>query len=189
MVQENTYENLAPKLLVAMPTLKDSYFERTVVLLCDYTQESAFGLVINVPSEIEITEILVQQLDFSTDIEVPLLIGGPVKPDSLWVIHSSDYEGETTSHVTPKIRMSALPEILIALDEQEGPQTFHLGCGYAGWGPKQLDHEIQEGAWWLLDMDANLVLHTDYRSRWNIALQHIGIDPISASYFQTGSSV
>ncbi len=177
-------EELTPGLLVAMPSLKDPYFEKTVILLCNYTQESAFGLVINNPSSIQIKDILSEQFEAKEELTNPLLLGGPVQPESLWAIHSSDFTGNTTSKVTATIHISSIQEVLSALVQGEGPHYYHLGCGYAGWGEEQLDREIQEGAWWLTELDVNLVLEMPYSERWENILQQIGIDPFTTSFLK-----
>ncbi len=175
-------EELAPGLLVAMPSLKDPYFEKTVILLCNYTAESAFGLVVNNPSSIRIKDIIVSDLEFKEDLTAPLLLGGPVQQESLWAIHSRDFSCETTSQVSPAICISGIHEVLGALARQEGPSQYHLGCGYAGWSPGQLDREIEEGAWWLTSLETEFVLDMPYGERWEAILKKIGIDPLSSFY-------
>ncbi|MBF0278508.1 MAG: YqgE/AlgH family protein [SAR324 cluster bacterium] len=178
-------EEIVPGLLVAMPVLKDSYFEKTVILLCNYTEESAFGLVINTPSTIRIKDIIASDLEFKNELTDPLLLGGPVQKESLWAIHSDDFSCESTSNVSSSISISAIHEVLGALARGEGPEKYLLGCGYAGWAPGQLDREIEEGSWWLTSLDTEYVLDMPYSDRWDAALKKIGIDPLS-SFFNTG---
>lgn len=181
-------EELAPGLLVAMPALKDPYFEKTVILLCNYTEETAFGLVINNPSTIQIKEILSENIDLTENMNCPLLVGGPVQPESLWAVHSSDFSASSTSKIAESVYISSIQDVLLSLVRGQGPQKYHLGCGYAGWGPEQLDREIQEGAWWLSPLDSHLVLSMPYDQRWEAALKQIGIDPLTASFMPTGES-
>ncbi|MBF0287875.1 MAG: YqgE/AlgH family protein [SAR324 cluster bacterium] len=175
-------EELTPGLLVAMPSLKDPYFEKSVILLCNYTPESAFGLVVNNPSSIRIKDIIVSDLEFKDNLNSPLLLGGPVQQESLWAIHSEDFSCDTTSQVSPDISISGIHEVLGALAREEGPNHYHLGCGYAGWAPGQLDREIEEGAWWLTSLETEFVLDIPYSERWESILKKIGIDPLSSFY-------
>ena len=78
---------LAPGILVALPNLHDPYFSKTAILLCNYNEEGAFGLVMNHPSDLKVTEILKEEFQNHNDLEVPLLIGGPVQPESFWAVH------------------------------------------------------------------------------------------------------
>ena len=178
-------EQTLPGLLVAMPSLKDSYFEKTVILLCNYTAESAFGLVINKPSSIQIKDIIASNVEGKDTLTEPLLMGGPVQQESLWTIHSNDFEGETTSNISETLGISAIHEVLHAVFEQEGPQHYLLGCGYAGWAPGQLDREIEEGAWWLTALELEFVLELPYEERWEALVKKIGIDPLEG-FFASG---
>jgi putative transcriptional regulator len=178
-------EDLTPGLLVAMPALKDSYFEKTVILLCNYTEESAFGLVINNPSSIRIKDIIASDLKFKDDLTAPLMLGGPVQQESLWAIHSHEFSCDTTSEVSPAISISAIHEVLSAIARKEGPGKYLLGCGYAGWAPGQLDREIEDGAWWLTPLETKFVLEMPFDERWDEILKQIGIDPLS-SFFHSG---
>lgn len=178
-------EEIVPGLLVAMPSLKDSYFEKTVILLCNYTEESAFGLVINKPSAIPIKEIIASDVQGKEALTAPLLMGGPVQQESLWAIHSSDFESETTSKVSASLGISAIHDVLHAILEQKGPQHYLLGCGYAGWGLGQLDREIEEGSWWLTALALEFVLELPYTERWEALVKKIGIDPLEG-FFDSG---
>lgn len=179
-------ESLTPGILIAMPSLKDPYFEKTVILLCNYTLESAFGLVINTPSSIKIKDVLESQEESKTDLNVSLLVGGPVQPESMWAIHSPDFICTSTSHISPEICISSIHDVLGALIKGTGPGIFHMGCGYSGWGHEQLDREIQEGAWWLTALNTNLVLNMPYTERWTSAITSIGLDPFTASFMKDG---
>ncbi len=177
----------APAILVAMPSLKDSFFEKTVILLCDYSEEGALGFVINNPSSVSIKDILSGDLSIKNSLSIPLLFGGPVEQERLWTIHSQDFKSKTTTKVTPTIYLSDIYEVLSAVSKNEGPEKFHMGCGYAGWSAGQLDQEIERDSWWLADINTELVLEMDYSQRWDFVLNQIGIDPLS-SYFSIGDN-
>ncbi len=181
-------EPLTPGLLVSMPSLNDPYFQKSVILLCEYTRETAFGVVINRPSHIQIRDLLAGDTDIIKAPEAALLVGGPVQPEFLWGVHSPDFSGESTTQLDMSVYMSSVQEILLSLAEGEGPLVYHLGFGYAGWGPGQLDKELREGAWWVAPLDAELVLGAPYSLRWELVLQSLGIDPMSANFSTTGEA-
>lgn len=168
---------LTPSLLVSMPSLQDPYFEKTVILLCEFTKESAFGVIINRPSPIRVRDLTVKDSRLEPQGESPILIGGPVQPDFFWAIHSHDFSTGSTTHVDLAIYFSSMQEVLDGIVQGKGPEKFHLGRGYSGWGPGQLDKEIKEGAWWLAPTDEELVLSLPYHLRWEVVLKSIGIDP------------
>lgn len=169
------HEPLTPGLLVSLPSLDDPYFGRSVILLCEYDRETAFGLMINRPSMVKIKDLFEEELEHGSD--VPLLVGGPVQPDFFWAIHSSDFSGENTTKLNEQVSLSSLAEVLEAIQDGQGPRFFHFGCGYSGWSPGQLDEELKEGAWWLAPMDNDLVLDSPYVSRWDEVLRNLGFHP------------
>ncbi len=169
-----------------MPNLQDPYFSKTVILLCNYDQDGAFGLVMNQPSTLQVKEVLTDAFKDHPAFEVPLLVGGPVQPESFWAVHTNDFEGESTSRLSPGLNLSAAPDVLKALIEDHGPSQYHLGCGYAGWGAKQLDHEIEDESWWLGPLEQDLLLSLDYPARWETLLQRWGIDPLQEAIQQNG---
>ncbi|MDJ0841203.1 MAG: YqgE/AlgH family protein [Acidobacteriota bacterium] len=177
-----------PSLLVSMPNLNDPFFQKSVIMLCDYTPETAFGMVINRPSSLQIRDILVDKDAFSGEMDDPILVGGPVQPELLWAIHTPDFSDETTTRVDPTVYMSSVQEVLRSVSSGVGPTKYHLGSGYAGWGPGQLDGEISDGAWWVAPLSADLVLNMPFEDRWTSVLAEIGIDPLTTSFFTTGEA-
>ena len=81
-----------PGILVALPGLKDSYFEKTVILLFNYNEEGAMGLVMNHTSGSQVREILKEDTPEESPLTMPLLLGGPVQPEMFWAVHGPDYE-------------------------------------------------------------------------------------------------
>jgi len=182
------HEVITPSLLVSMPNLNDPFFQKSVILLCDYTEDSAYGMIINRPSTIHVRDILDADARIKGKLDSPILVGGPVKPEWLWAIHSADFSDETTTKVYPSVYMSSVPEVLKGVTMGEGPAKFHLGSGYAGWGAGQLDGEIKEGAWWVAPMDADLILDMPYDLRWETVLKSLGIDPHMTTFYSPGEA-
>ena len=176
-----------PGILIALPGLKDSYFEKTVILLCNYNEEGAMGLVMNNPTGTLVREILKEEYPEGSDLDIPLLLGGPVQPETFWAVHGPDYEGESTTKLSQGIRLSSAQEVIQKLSDKGGPEVCHLGCGYSGWGPQQLDGEIQQESWWLGPLDENLLMQMDYAERWETSLRNLGFDPMTAEFIQSGT--
>jgi len=179
--------SLTPGVLVAMPSLKGPYFEKSVILLCNYDETGAFGLVVNRPSSFKVKEVLADELKEHQAFDVPLLVGGPVQPDSFWAVHDTGFKSETTTELSEGVALSAAQDVLLALSNGDGPKDYHLGCGYSGWGDGQLDQEILEESWWLAPLDEPLVLKDSYSERWENIMQTLGMDPLTVSLFKTGT--
>ena len=170
----------APAILVAMPNLNDTYFHHSVILLCEYSEETAFGVMINRPTPFKTEDFLTGDPRLISAAPDTFLEGGPVQREFLWGVHSPDFNGESTTAVTPTLSMSSVQELLGAFAAGAGPSNCHMGFGYAGWGPGQLDREIREGAWWLAPLETGLVLKMPYAKRWDAVIQSLGFNPMNA---------
>lgn len=174
---------LAPGFLVAAPSLRDPNFKRSVVLLIDHRQDGSLGFVINRPARVSF-EGVIEELELARPDQappnVPVLVGGPVSPNTGWIVFdptASTMPLETTIAVTDRIRVSASKDLLRAL--AQSPQADHhmLVLGYAGWGEGQLDEEIRQGSWIPVDLAEDVVFDTPHEERWEAALRVVGIDP------------
>lgn len=170
---------LAGQLLVAMPQMLDERFAKTVIYMCAHTEDGAMGLVVNkVMENIDFPDLL-DQLGLSpspTGDEIKVHFGGPVESGRGFVLHSSDYVQEATMVIDDSIAMTATTDILRDIAEGDGPRNSLLALGYAGWGPGQLDTEIQANGWLSVPADDTLVFGTDPKSVWQGALAKMGID-------------
>lgn len=174
--------SLAPSLLLSMPQLVDPNFARTVVLLCRHSDKGAFGLVVNRP--LVTTGRVVVNLDppVSTDRELELWLGGPVEPYRTWVLVGEEMDPvmePAAIHIADHLYLSAAPNLVRRLLEPDPPPRSRLIAGYAGWGPSQLEYELQASAWLLSDVDATLLFDTPAEHMWERALRRIGADPAS----------
>jgi putative transcriptional regulator len=170
---------LTGQLLVAMPQMLDERFAKSVIYLCAHTEDGAMGLVVNKLLEnIDFPDLL-DQLDLSPapggdDIRVHF--GGPVESGRGFVLHTSDYVQDATMVIDDQIAMTATTDILREIAEGDGPRNSLLALGYAGWGPGQLDTEIQANGWLSVAADDTLVFGTDPDTIWKDALAKMGID-------------
>jgi len=180
------------QILVAMPTIRDDRFSRTVIYLCAHSSEGAMGIVINQPApHIDFGDLLVQ-LEVIPDnklIELPLragevkvLKGGPVETGRGFVLHSADFFIEnSTLPIDNGICLTAKLDILKAIARGQGPESAVLALGYAGWAPGQLESEIHANGWLNCDADPELVFSTRAELKYESALRKIGIDPAKLS--------
>jgi putative transcriptional regulator len=175
------------QMLIAMPTMGDERFERSVIYLCAHSSEGAMGIIVNQPAaHIDFRDLLVQ-LEVVGDeepIELPadacrvrVLKGGPVATSRGFVLHSSDFFIEnSTLPIDEGISLTATLDILKAIAKGNGPASAVLALGYAGWAPGQLEQEINQNGWLHCAADAELIFGLDTDAKYKKALRKIGID-------------
>ena len=176
--------SLAPALLVSMPQLVDPNFHRTVILLCKHGAEGALGLVVNRPLLTSGRVIVSLDPPASTDRELTVWIGGPVEPTRCWMLVGDGQEGGGQSDdpaarmvVADGLSLSTSPELLRRLLEPNPPPCSRLIAGYAGWGPGQLEEELEASAWLLSDVDRSLIFDPEPDHMWEAAIRRLGADP------------
>lgn len=180
---------LTGKLLVAMPSIGDARFSRSVILICAHKEDYSMGLVLNNPMDDLILPELLTQLGIEQDIKLPetsILDGGPVGMDRGFVIHSSDYYSEgATLDVADDLCMTATQDVLKAIATGGAPQNAIMALGYAGWGAGQIETEIAANAWIVADPHADIVYGAEHSHKWDLALETIGI---KSTNLQAGGS-
>jgi putative transcriptional regulator len=179
--------SLSGQLLVAMPSIGDSRFHRTVIYICSHSDEGAMGLVINRPAD-EIAFIdLLHQLKILSDVgqinlpekarEIQVVHGGPVETSRGFVLHSMEPEPVAGSvKIDRDIRLSANLDILHAIAKGDGPERVVFALGYAGWGAGQLETEIQQNGWILCPASDDLLFDDAFETKYERALALIGVD-------------
>ncbi|MCP5072372.1 MAG: YqgE/AlgH family protein [Rhodobacteraceae bacterium] len=181
MESKKELSHLDGKLLIAMPSMGDPRFEKSVIYLCAHSGDGAMGLIVNKPAEDLKFEDLLKQLEIKADrpIEgVDVHYGGPVEYGRGFVLHSRDYTSpESTLEVNDEFGMTATLDILEDISHGDGPDACLLALGYAGWGPGQLEDEIRANGWLTCDADQALVFSEDHGGKWQAALEVLGIDP------------
>ncbi|HYS47502.1 MAG TPA: YqgE/AlgH family protein [Xanthobacteraceae bacterium] len=176
------------QMLIAMPSMRDERFSRSVIYVCAHSSEGAMGIVVNHPApNIKFPDLLVQ-LEVISDAErielppragvVKVLKGGPVETGRGFVLHSADFFIEnSTLPIDDGICLTATLDILKAIARGDGPQSAVLALGYAGWSPGQLETEIQENGWLHCAADPELIFGPDIEGKYGRALRKIGIEP------------
>lgn len=170
---------LTGQLLVAMPTMGDPRFAKTVIYMCVHNDEGAMGLVVNKTLDSLTFPELLDQLDIESLGVVanrPIHYGGPVESGRGFVLHSLDYRQEGTIDIVDETGLTATIDVLRDIAENNGPAQSLLALGYAGWGAGQLDDEIQQNAWLNVPADPSLIFDRSDDEKWESAIAKIGID-------------
>jgi len=170
---------LTGQLLIAMPTMPDPRFARSVIYICSHGPNGAMGLVVNrLYGEVQFRGLM-QQLNIKVSGNVPDLpvhYGGPVESGRGFVLHSSDYLAEGAMRIDDSVALSATVEILQALVNGEGPVRSMMALGYTGWGAGQLDAEMQANGWLTAEADDEILFGPEIETKWERALAKIGIN-------------
>ncbi|SLN33367.1 YqgE/AlgH family protein [Oceanibacterium hippocampi] len=168
------------QLLIAMPTMEDPRFKRSVIFICSHSAAGAMGLVINRPLDRLSFSELLDQLDIACEgdsDQVPVQYGGPVESGRGFVLHSPDYSQDSTVKVGEEVALTATVDVLRAMASGTGPRQSLLVLGYAGWAPGQLESEIQANGWLHVEADPHLVFEIALDARWDSAVKKLGFDP------------
>jgi putative transcriptional regulator len=155
------------KLLVASRDLGDPNFAKTVILLVHYSVErGSVGLVVNRRTDVPISRVF-EDFKEAKGRKEPVYIGGPVELNSVLALLKSASKPTIAERVFGDVFLvsdkSALKATLASSVE---PNALHVYVGYAGWGPRQLEHEVELGAWHIMRPDAATVFHEDPDSVW-----------------------
>jgi putative transcriptional regulator len=172
--------SLAPTLLLSMPQLVDPNFKQTVVLLCTHTEDGAFGLVVNRPLVTSGRVVVNLDPPVSTDRELEVWIGGPVEPQRSWMLVGRDLDPmdeERGLSIASGLSLTTSPGLLRRMLEQDPPSRTRLVLGYSGWAAGQLEAELEESAWLMCDVDADLIFGTPPAGMWETAIRRLGADP------------
>ncbi len=177
-------DSLQAQLLIAMPSMQDERFQRSVIFMCSHTADSgAMGLMINKQLPNLQFADLARQLEIEAADSPPITMhfGGPVETGRGFVLHSDDYRREATIPMAEGVAMTATVDILRAMASGSGPGDAILALGYAGWAPGQLEQEIQRNDWLHCDADSEIIFQVPLDSKWEAAVRRIGIEPAMLS--------
>jgi putative transcriptional regulator len=176
---DQTPQYLTGQLLIAMPGMPDPRFQRTVIYICAHNAEGAMGLVVNrLFGAITFRDLLQQlEIEFADRMvaDVRVHFGGPVESGRGLVLHTADFVREGTMLVDDEVALTATIDILRAIAEGNGPRHSLLALGYAGWGPGQLDAELQANGWLTSPSDEALLFDHDLDTKWERAITRMGI--------------
>lgn len=197
-------QSLENQFLIAMPSMGDPYFNKTVTYICEHNDEGAMGLIINSPVSISLHDLLKQIEDESdtsttneddasvndnneqtqtltkspllTALEQPVLSGGPISQNRGFVLHSTQSGWKSSLALSKDIMITTSKDILLALGTEKAPEQYMVTLGYAGWGPGQLEKELKDNSWLTIEAESELIFNTPIELRWKKATEMLGID-------------
>lgn len=171
--------NLTDHFLIAMPTLGDPNFQRTVTYMCQHGDDGALGIVINRPIDLKLADIL-GQMEIKVESQnigaTQVYYGGPVQPERGFVIHDGTGQWDSSLAVTDSIMLTTSRDIMEAIASGNGPDNMLVALGYAGWGGGQLEQEILQNAWLNAPAQNQVIFDLPADQRWKSAAEQMGID-------------
>ncbi|HEY5820117.1 MAG TPA: YqgE/AlgH family protein [Mesorhizobium sp.] len=176
---------LDDQFLIAMPGMKDDRFLRSVIYICAHSEEGAMGLIINQAQQMLFPDLLVQLgiLEEQEAIRLPAAArdfvirnGGPVDRSRGFVLHSDDYQVESSLPVSEDVCLTATVDILRAISNGRGPRKALMALGYSGWGAGQLESEIAANGWLTCPATPDLLFDADLDRKYDRIMNLIGID-------------
>ena len=160
-------------ILISEPSLRDFYFRQSVVLLAEHNEEGTFGVIINKPIEAKLKDIL----KGFTGYNLPLYLGGPVKTDSIFFIHTRADIDQSLPIMEGLFWGGDLSVIKTMMKRREiSPNEIRFFVGYSGWSPNQLDRELSEKSWVLSQTTVSEVINDHPETLWSNYLKNMGQD-------------
>ena len=159
--------------LVSMPTLRGDYFQSTVTCMIDHNDQGAFGLVINKPSNFAFKELFDIEAE---DNSIPLLEGGPVEQARLFFLHGGSKQYDQSLVINNELTLSTSEDLIGDIERGEAPLNLIALLGYAGWGPGQLEDEIQRDAWLVIPFDKDILFSGEHELKPTLAAAKLGVD-------------
>ena len=173
---------LSNHLLVALPSLHDPHFARSVTLVCQHDADGAMGVMVNRASEYTLGEVL-QQMGIASDDEAlqarAVLAGGPVHPERGFVIHDGDGEWDSSLEIGDGLRLTTSRDVLEAMARGDGPSQAVVALGCAGWGAGQLEQELVDDSWLMVPNRREVLFELPLEQRWQAAAGSIGVDLVN----------
>jgi len=171
--------NLTHHFLIAMPSMADPYFSKTLTYVCEHNDQGALGLVVNRPIDMTL-QALFERLSLTLkhkDLsDAPIYFGGPVQTDRGFVLHEPAGNWQSTLRVRDAIGLTTSKDILEAVGRGEGPQKILVTLGYAGWSAGQLEHELGQNAWLTVEAKDAILFDLPSEERLPAAMELLGVD-------------
>ena len=165
--------------LVAMPSLNDSVFERSIIYICEHNEKGAMGIMLNVPLDLDVCQLLTQMKMENASFSLSgksVFSGGPVSTDRGFVLHTPMNGFHASLSLTDELMMTTSLDILSTLGTSAEPKQYMIALGYAGWEKGQLEEEIRENTWLTVPASPDIIFDIPYEDRWLAASKSLGID-------------
>ena len=176
--------DLSHHFLIAMPSMADSIFAKSLTYICEHNEQGALGIIVNRPTSLTLGELFAQiqiPLNQSEMKSLPVHFGGPVQTDRGFVLHDPVGQWQSTLSINDKVGLTTSKDILQAVGEGQEPHHLLVTLGYAGWTQGQLEHELSQNAWLSVSASEHILFELPAEERLPAAMALLGIDFASLS--------
>ena len=176
--------DLTHHFLIAMPSMADPYFSRSLTYICEHNPQGALGIVVNRPIDMTLSSLL-ERLELSLARNpsansaadgAPVYFGGPVQTDRGFVLHQPIGQWQATLPVRGLVGLTTSRDILEAVEQGEGPKRMIVTLGYSGWGAGQLENELKQNAWLTVEAQDGILFDLPAEARLEAAMSLLGVD-------------
>lgn len=171
--------DLTDHFLIAMPSMVDPNFARTLTYICEHSDQGAMGVVVNRPIDMNLGALFAQvdlKLESAELAERPVYYGGPVRTDRGFVLHAPPGQWSSSLKVREKLALTTSRDVLEAIGTGAGPANMIVTLGYAGWAAGQLEHELAQNAWLTVAAQAAILFDLPAEQRLSAAMDLLGVD-------------
>ena len=157
---------------MSAPFLQDPYFTRSVILLCEFDAEGAFGFILNKYVDLNLGDLVNEMPDF----EAMISLGGPVESENLYYVHTLGDKLSGSVPISGSLSVGGDFEALKTLirTSQIEPDQIRFFVGYSGWGAGQLEDEMAQKSWYVSESDDLPVMESDLVDIWGATLSKMG---------------
>ncbi|WP_442892038.1 YqgE/AlgH family protein [Denitromonas sp.] len=171
--------NLTHHFLIAMPSMADTNFARTLTYIAEHNDGGALGVIVNRPIDMSLATLF-ERVDMPLEndqyAQQPVYFGGPVQTDRGFVLHRPAGDWSATLKVNDEVGLTSSKDILQAMAAESCDLDVLVTLGYAGWDAGQLEQELADNAWLTTPADLSIVFDLPAEERFAAAMQLLGID-------------
>lgn len=173
--------NLTDHFLIAMPTMDDPYFSKSLIYIAEHNEQGALGIIINRPINMNLATLF-EKIDLpftSSDLgNLPVFFGGPVQTDRGFVLHRPVGLWQSTLAVNDEVGLTSSRDVLQSVARDGQPSQIMVSLGYSGWGAGQLENELAQNSWLTVAAEPAIIFDLPYEERLASAMERLGVDLI-----------
>ena len=179
--------NLKNHFIIAMPTMSDVLFTRSVVYICEHNRDGAMGIIINKPIiELNVSTIL-SRLEITAsrncaELEYPVFAGGPIAEEQGFILHTPQTGFSSSIQISDDVMITTSLDLLKSIGTSQQPKDLLLALGYSSWQPLQLEDEVARNDWLVANADAKIIFEVPYENRWQKAAESLGVNMNTISH-------
>ena len=171
--------DLSDHFLIAMPSMDDPYFAKSLIYIAEHNEQGALGIIVNRPINMNLATLF-EKIDVpfaSSELgNLPVFFGGPVQTDRGFVLHRPVGDWQSTLAVNQEVGLTSSRDVLQAVARDGQPSQIMVSLGYSGWGAGQLEGELAQNAWLTVPAEPFILFDLPYEERLPSAMEKLGID-------------